>query len=331
MEARDFMPDEAVIAGIRTDLETYERERQAARREVSWRVPVYLGGLVAAVAALAYGFNKVADPHELWHSAPHLFLYVVAMIAGVGVYWSATKPARDAQQTFREHLLPIVFSFIENLSYEHATTPGSFHRLPRDTVGSFNRETFDDVISGRYDGFAFDLYEATFWQEAGKSDKIKFRGVVLAFETVTPFPGLLIATHKANLVTSFFRDFFGGDELEEIKSGVAALDQNYSFRTDNVAAAQPLVTGRLARALQWLGETWPDEPARLALENRDGYLLIPQKKNFFELPPISVPLDYKRHIEPLIAEMAALLATAALVRKVGAAERSSDNSAPAGT
>ncbi len=83
----------------------------------------------------------------------------------------------------------------------------------------------------------------------------------------------------------------------------------------------PLVTGRLARALQWLGEAWPQEPARIALRGGDGFLLLPQKKkNFFELPPIHKPLDYKAHIEPIIADMAALLATAALVRKVGASD-----------
>jgi hypothetical protein len=109
-------------------------------------------------------------------------------------------------------------------------------------------------------------------------------------------------------------------EIWEVTSGVAALDENYEFRTDNPTAAQPLVKGRLAQALQWLGETWPDEPARVALRGEDGFLLLPAKKNFFELPPISVPLDYRKHIEPMIADMATLLATAALVRKVGASD-----------
>ena len=95
------------------------------------------------------------------------------------------------------------------------------------------------------------------------------------------------------------------------------LDEIYEFRTDNVEAAQPLVTGRLAQALKWLGETWPENPSRVALKDRDGFLLIPLSKNFFELPGISQPLDYKGHVEPMVADMAALLATAALVRKVG--------------
>ena len=96
-----------------------------------------------------------------------------------------------------------------------------------------------------------------------------------------------------------------------------AIDETYEFRTDNAGAARPLVSGRLAKALQWLGETWPGEPARVALEGRDGFLLLPVTKNFFELPGISTPLDYKAHIEPMVADMVALLATASLVRKVG--------------
>jgi hypothetical protein len=176
------------------------------------------------------------------------------------------------------------------------------------------------VISGKYEGFAFELYETELADKQGKSERMKFKGVVLAFDAVAPFPGLLVATHKANMVTSFFRGLFGDENLEEVRSGVPALDENYEFRTDNTAVAQPLVTGRLAQALQWLGEAWPDEPARVALHGGDGFLLLPAKKNFFELPPISVPLDYKKHIEPIIADMAAMLATAALVRNVGAAE-----------
>ena len=72
--------------------------------------------------------------------------------------------------------------------------------------------------------------------------------------------------------------------------------------------------------MQWLSEAWPGEPARVALRGNDGFLLLPTPKNFFELPPASVPLDYKAHVEPIIADMASLIATAALVRKVGSAD-----------
>ena len=316
MDVKDFMPGDEVIAGIRADLEKYEAERRKARMSVRWRVPVFLGLLLALVVGLAYVFNGVADPNEQWLSTPHVFLYVIAFISAFFLYFAAVKPTTRLQQSFRERILPLIFGFIEKMGYKHAETPASFERLPRETIGSFNRESFDDVISGRYEDFPFELYEATLTQKAGKSPEV-FKGIIVAFETITPFPGLLVASRKANMVVGFFRGIFGG-KLEELQSGIEALDNAYEFRTDNVDAARPLVTGRLARALQWLGETWPEQPSRVALKGNDRFLLIPLSKNFFELPGISQPLDYRVHVEPMIADMAALLATASLVRKIGA-------------
>jgi hypothetical protein len=139
----------------------------------------------------------------------------------------------------------------------------------------------------------------------------------VAFETIAPFPGMLVAARRANKVVGFFRGMFA-NKMQELSSGMPELDAAYEFRTDNVEAARPLVTGRLAQALKWLGETWPDDQARVALNGSDGFLLLPQTKNFFELPDISVPLDYQTHVAPMIADVGAILATVALVRKIGA-------------
>lgn len=128
---------------------------------------------------------------------------------------------------------------------------------------------------------------------------------------------MLVAARKAGKVVGFFRGMFSS-KMQELASGVPELDATYEFRTDNVEAARPLVTGRLARALTWLGETSPHDQARIALTGSDGFLLMPRNMNFFELPDISMPLDYQTHIAPMIADLGAMLATAALVRKIGA-------------
>ena len=52
------------------------------------------------------------------------------------------------------------FGFIKDIRYANATTPDSFDRLPRQATGSFNRQSFDDVVSGKYEDFPFELYEA---------------------------------------------------------------------------------------------------------------------------------------------------------------------------
>ncbi len=319
MEAKDFLPRDDVIAGIRAQIEAYEAERGGAHRAVMWRVPVFDGLMVAVIAAIAYAFNGLADPNEQWLSTPHVLLYVFGLVGLFVVHGQAVKPARRLQQSLRDRIVPAIFGFIEQIGYRHEAVPVSFARLPRETLSTFNRESFDDIVEGRYEGFPFELYEATLRHKAGKSSSEVFKGIIVAFETATPFPGLLVASRKAGAVAGFFRGLFG-KSLEEIQSGKAALDEVYEFRTDNPEAARPLVTGRLAQALEWLRETWPENPSRVALKGNDGFLLIPLSKNFFELPGISQPLDYKAHVEPMVADMVALLATAALVRKAGAAE-----------
>lgn len=317
MDTADFMPDAAVVAGIQSDLQSYEARRAAVQRQVRWRVPLFIGLVLIATLLLALLFNSFADPYEQWFSTPHVFLYIVGIVAAVFAYFSAVKPATDLRQSFRDRLLPVIFGFIEGVSYRRGEKPDSFDRLPAETIGSFDREYFDDAISGRYEGFSFELYEARLEQKTSKAVSSVFKGIVIAFETMTPFPGVLIATRRTNKVMGFFQGIFGS-RMEEVPSGIPALDEDYEFRTDNVEAARPLVTGRLAKALQWLGEAWPDEPARVALTGSEGFLLLPHDRNFFELPDIDQPLDYKVHIEPMIADLASLLATASLVRKAGA-------------
>ncbi|MEO5326536.1 hypothetical protein PV773_24800 [Mesorhizobium sp. CC13] len=316
MSAAGFMPDEAVIAGIRRDIEAYEAERKAASRSVRWRVPVYLGLLLVAVVGLAMLLNLGADPYELWFSTLHIYLYLAGFLASFAVYVLASSAGGNLQGSLREKLLPIAFGFVDDLKLRKAVVPASFARLPRETIGDHDGSQFDDVISGSYDGFAFELYEAALWRRSGKADAELFDGVIVAFDMVKPFDGVLVATVKTTALMGFFREMFGGG-LEEIKSGSAELDAAYDFRTDNVAAGQPVVSGQMVQALGWLNEVWPGAPARIAINGSDGFLLLPDRRDFFELPPATVPLDYKTHIEPMIADIATMLATASLVRKIG--------------
>ena len=113
MDVKDFMPDEAVIAGIKADLERYEAERSRTRWAVRWRVVLFQGLLLAAILALALLFNRFADPNEQWLSAPHVMLYVVGFFAAIVVQIAATSPARRLQQSFRERIIPLIFGFIE--------------------------------------------------------------------------------------------------------------------------------------------------------------------------------------------------------------------------
>lgn len=316
MDGTDFMPDGATLAAIREEIERYESLRASAKRRVLWRVPVYWLAVMLVVAGLAIAFNGMASPYEQWTSTPHVFLYVAGAVAIVLSFVSARAPARKLHATFRQTVLPMVFGFIDDLSYQTEDEPRSFDRLPREALGEFDDASFDDVISGSFGGFSFELYEANLEQSSAGSTSTVYKGLIVTFQAAAPFPGVLIATVRSNRKASLLRSILGGGELDELKSGVTELDSLYEFRTDNAEAARPLVEGRLAKALQWLGESWPSEPARIVLKGDDGFLLLPSTKNFFELPGDSVPLDFDAHIRPMIADMASILAIVSLVRKV---------------
>ena len=128
MAARDFMPGEDVVSGIRKDIADYELERARAYRQVQWRVPVFLGALLAVAILLALAFNAFASQYEQWLSAPHIFLYAVTAVAAFWIYRVAMRPARLLRQSFRDRLLPIIFAFVQDLRYRNEVTPDSIDR-----------------------------------------------------------------------------------------------------------------------------------------------------------------------------------------------------------
>jgi hypothetical protein len=140
---------------------------------------------------------------------------------------------------------------------------------------------------------------------------------VSAFEILVPFPGLLVAIKRAGMQSRVVSGKFGL-AMEAVTSGVASLDEQYTFRTDNPEAARTLVAGRLAEALQAVSTAWPGEPARIVLKGSDGFVLLPLKRNLFEVPGIWKAIDYTRDVEPIVADLSALLETAAMVREAGA-------------
>lgn len=318
MDAKDLMPSEAVIASVQKDFDLYEGERHRAVGQVRWQMPLFFGLLAIVAVVLLLFVNDFSDPSERWVSKLHIALYCGVLGGGVLAYRLGMKPATDLQQSFRAHLLPDILGFVRDVTYRHGVTPISFARLPKEATGGFDRYHFEDVISGTYEGFPFELYETHLKRKRQGTDTV-FKGVVVAFEQARPFPGLLVATRRAGPVSQFFRDVFGS-KLQEIESGLPVLDGVYEFRTDNADAARPLVGGRLAQALESLDETWGHDPVRVALHGDDGFLLLPSWKNFFELPDISAPVDGKAYVEKTVAEMALLLAIAALVRRAGAAD-----------
>lgn len=301
------------LAEIRSAVDSYNSELAGASRSSLLRLVSVFVPLLLVVVVVGSFLNGNAVPEEIWTSPLHVFLYAGAVVAGIAGWFWATAPKRRAAGPNAERLLPTVFGAIDNFRHEKGEQPASFKRLPRELTGDFDHERFDDVVTGAYRGFDFELFEATL----SDKDTPTFSGAGLAFEAERPFPGVLIAGLQTPKSKGLFGKLFGGRALEPVSSGVDELDKAYVFRSDNPDAARQLLTGSLARALQWLGEMWPDGRALVALKGSDAFVLLPSARNLFELPQGPQPISFDQDVKPMVTDVFVMLETAALMRKLG--------------
>jgi hypothetical protein len=318
MSVDQFMPSDAVVATIRQDLATYNGLREEAAKNVRLRLWLF-HGLLTLIAALV-AFVVISEAGLFTNATWFLLLFV--LLGYMGAHWLALRPGKKLQQSFRDSLIPRTFSFLDAINYQNGTKPKSLEYLPRQAIGDYNRQSFDDCIYGRHEDMAFEAFEVEFAYKVRKSSaRVVFRGVILAFQLSKPFPAKLIArirTPAAGGFTRFMQQLFGNGGLDEVTTGDAKVDGTYEFRSDNAVRARHLVTPDFTHALDRLGKAWPEAPSRVAIAAESGFVLLPTTRNFFELPHIDEVCDYGRHIEPMVSDLAKLLDIAKLVRAAAA-------------
>lgn len=305
-----IMPDDAVLAEIRTAIEAYNAQRPAMHmsmlnRQFTMMAPY----VVVAVAVVVTILLLVERPTILGFVIPLLALggYVLLREAG--------RPLREFRQTLRDRMMPLIFGFAGVTRYANGIAPKFMAKLPNPGVVRFSMATYDDLIAGTYEGMDFTLSEVLLSTGADPSEVV-FDGVILYFNPAHPFPGRLYAAKRLSGMQGLIDGFFGDRSLQPVASGSYALDQIYEFRTDRPQDAGPLVTNQIATVLDYLAEAWPDGVPRLALSGGDAFVLVPTGRDFFELPDADRDIDYARHVLPMIRDLVTLLAMAQLIDRI---------------
>ena len=312
IDEQALMPGAEVLTGLSEEIGRYNETRPAEAGALFGRQMLFMGTYAVVVLFVIYLVLQNGAPEALQ------WVLVGTAMSGWFIWDFALKPAREFQQTLRDRMLPMIFGFVERVRYYHGSAPGFMTSMPGNELVRRTRNVHRDTIAGRYEGLDFTMTETELSTGSGKSKETTFLGVIFHFRHETGFPGLLIATKKPNAVSLFFRDFFDSSGLQTVTSGIISVDEQHEFRTNNPQAATPIVQGALAKALDYLASVWPDGIVRIAMKNQDCYLLVPSKKDFFELPGIRTPIDFDIHVRPMIRDLVTLLATARLVERIGA-------------
>lgn len=295
-------------AEIRASIAAYNEGRPAQHRR---HVIEAWGGTAAfCIVVLGIGLTvRQNDPQgEFWPA----ILGIGLGLAFVVWRWLG-RPAREFQQMLRRRVLPVAFGFVEDLRYRHAEPSSTATgRLKETGLIPFTRAEIDDSLTGRVEGLPFEFVEAKLTSGSGKHKQTHFAGLIFHFERAENFRGRLFVSTRPNAVARFFRDLFGSS-LTVLDRGE---DSRHEYRTDNSGSARTLIGATLDKAVDWLDRTWTEGPAQLVLSGRDCFVLLPTGRNWFELPGIAEDIAYDRHIEPMVWELARLLAIAKLVRQV---------------
>lgn len=311
-----LMPGGEALASIHQGINAYNAGRTETENKAWRNSMLYLGPFALACLAAIYFLQRLASSDVFAEKGFWALAGAMAFV-GYSLWRKAWEPVRKFQQDTKARLVPIICGFVEGLRYSHGRAPSFMPFLPAAALVQHSRIAHDDLITGRFDSMDFELGEVVFWIKAGKnSEKKTFEGAIFHTEAISGFPGVLIASKRETWGDWFNIGTRSTDALTEVPCANKRIAETYEFHSNQPEAAEGLVNGPMTAVILWLGENWPDGIARIALTDRNIFILVPSKTNHFELPEIHVRLDYEWHIAPMTGQLWKLVSTGKLIRDI---------------
>ena len=211
----DHAAVERLADELQPTLDGIETARQGYRSAAIQRFALSIGG---GIAIAVVGLLVLASPI-------FLFLGLVAAIFGCSVW--ATKPRREFKDEAAAAIIPAVCEAVGGLDY--ARDPSGFEGIGRFTeigvIGSHNRSTYSDLLSGSHRDTEFRMVHALLRRRKstttgvgssrrrGSSTHTVFKGYLFSISVPKEIPGpILIARDHGgigNALGGFFRKFDG--------------------------------------------------------------------------------------------------------------------------
>ncbi|WP_139354002.1 hypothetical protein [Sinorhizobium sp. A49] len=246
-----------------------------------------------------------------WSEVPLL----VGLLLAASLLLRARSSIERFRQDARDRLLPELFGFVDNLTYRHGEASPATLALRQTGMTRHDVADCGDSLSGTYQGASFSLDELTLDMGTGAGAP-SFRGFVLHTALQAPFPGILMARQRQGVLGCALpvEDRFG-TKLTRVRPDGSAMAEGHEFLTDNPEAGARVI-GDLSSALAFLEETRELGSVHVLLRDESCCVLVPTKRNFFELPNTYVKMR-EAEVLPMISDFASLALTARLMSRLG--------------
>ena len=283
---------------IRPALLTREAERQDAVAKA--RQARYVGIALAVIGGLAGAFL-----------VRHPFAAIIAVVIGIGyLYWGG----RDVRRLGKEAKDLIVLPVVRELGLNFAADPGSVesiykHRQVR-TVPSWDRASYEDLLTGQRHGVEFELFEAHLEERRSSTDSkgrtrthwvTVFKGQCLRFQFSKTFYGRTLITRDAG----FFNRFGGGKGMSRASLEDPVFEKIFEVYTTDQVESRFLLTPDLMQNLVDLEKAFHGGRLKACFDGGEMFITL-EGGDLFEPGSMFKPLDSVDRVRELLTDFAAI-------------------------
>lgn len=233
------------------------------------------------------------------------FPIIFAAVLVFGLSWWATRPIAKYKETVKEKMFPLIFEyfgkdfFYQSVSSLHVSDLESSGIIP-----SYHDEKTDDYIRGSYKGVGLEMVEARLTKEVGSNKSRRtvevFKGIFVVLETNKKFKGKTLVKQDRGFFNGIVNAF---QSLDRVKLEDPEFEEIFEvFSSDQVEARYLLTTSFMDR-LKKLSELFDAKWVQGSFYDKKLLLMIPLKKDYFELSSIFEPATFVDDINRILEEM----------------------------
>lgn len=214
-------------------------------------------------------------------------------------------------------MLPAIFPNIEKFSFE-ANVHGFLDEIPPEIMPSYNKGEWGDLIEGKIKGRKFALNELhlIFEQSSSSSSNgnhrkkvTKFKGVAIRAKLSQKVPHKLIMRNGRAAVTRWMTEKTGlAIDEPHISFDDKDFDTRHDVHCNNEQYAQQVFSERGIAQFRAMQKRYSTGDFQFVASKRTLTMMIEQKYDFFEIPPLEQPFDDKADVARLREEVGGFLA-----------------------
>ncbi len=287
--ARQIKPQLGELEARRVEL----RALTLRRSVISWTVGLPL----IALSFVSVAFAPDESRNDIFESMIYLNLFVLGGLA----FW-ANAPAQKFRGSYKDAVMPALASFLGTFTYEPEGKIDIEALAPSGIIPKHNRHASEDRFTGSYRGVDIDIAEVELRHVTGsgknRSDKQKFKGLLVVLATHKPFRGITQGRKDRGPFNLLWDRL---SPLPPVRLEDPSFEKSYQvYASDQVEARYLLTTAFMERMMK-LEKLYRKGRIVFAFFNDKLVLMIPVKRNLFEPANVFRPVvdleDLRRTIK----------------------------------